>query len=416
MSKPLTPQLRFKGYTDEWKQAKVKDVFTLGNGYTPSKANSKFWDNGTIPWFRMEDIREHGRVLADAIQHVTPEAVKSSGLFPAGSIIVSTTATIGEHALLIADSLANQRFTVFQTVNRWSWLSANYLLYRFYGLGDWCRRNVNAGGLAAVSITDLQKYDIDFPTSEEERTSIADFFTNLDKLIAEVEREVERLEKMKLAFLQKMFPRPGTTIPEIRFAEFDGEWKICKLSELLTQRIEHQKISEDEPLLAFSYAEGVIYPENKKSNKRDFLMTDKDNKIFSRTEVDDIIYNPANVIHGAIHRNALKTGVVSPIYKIFMCNDGVSSKYMGYRLRTTRFLREIEKYIEGTVIKLRTLSPESFLNMEIEIPEDLDEQKAIGEYFRNLDELISAKRQKLAKLRNIKKSCLDKMFVNTSDL
>lgn len=112
MSKPLIPEIRFKGFTDEWQQAKVREVFTLGNGYTPSKANTAFWTKGTIPWFRMEDIRENGRVLSDSIQHVTPEAVKSSGLFPAGSIIVSTTATIGEHALLIADSLANQQFTV----------------------------------------------------------------------------------------------------------------------------------------------------------------------------------------------------------------------------------------------------------------------------------------------------------------
>lgn len=113
-NKSLTPQIRFKGYDDKWQQAKVKDVFMLGNGYTPSKANPAFWTGGTIPWFRMEDIRENGRILSDSIQHVTPEAVKSSGLFPAGSIIVSTTATIGEHALLIADSLANQRFTVFK--------------------------------------------------------------------------------------------------------------------------------------------------------------------------------------------------------------------------------------------------------------------------------------------------------------
>ena len=123
------------------------------------------------------------------------------------------------------------------------------------------------------------------------------------------------------------------------------------------QRVEHQKISKEEPLLAFSYAEGVIDPENKKSNKRDFIMTDKYNKIFSRTEKDDISYNPANVIHGAIHRNKLKTGVVSPIYKIFKCNDGVSPRYLGERLHTVAFIREITKYIEGTFIKLRTFSP-----------------------------------------------------------
>jgi len=349
-----------------WETIPVRHVFEFRNGYTPSKINPSFWSNGTIPWFRMEDIRKSGRKLERAIQYITPAALNNGGTFDAGSFIMAIcTASIGEHAMLIADSLANQRFTGFQTVNRWSWLKAKYLLYRFYGLGDWCRKNVNAGGLAAVSITDLQKYDIDFPSTAEERDSIADYFDNIDKLLVDTEREITRLEKMKQASLQKMFPRPGETTPEIRFDGFDGEWRRCKLSELLTQRIEHQKISEDEPLLAFSYAEGVIDPEDKKSNKRDFLMTDKFNKIFSRTEVDDIIYNPANVIHGAIHRNTLKTGVVSPIYKIFSCSYNISPKYMGVRLRTPHFIAEILKYIEGTVIKLRTLSPESFLNMEI---------------------------------------------------
>ena len=84
------------------------EVFELRNGYTPSKNNPEFWEGGTIPWFRMEDIRENGRILSDAIQHITPAAIKGKGLFEANSFILATTATIGEHALLIADSLANQ--------------------------------------------------------------------------------------------------------------------------------------------------------------------------------------------------------------------------------------------------------------------------------------------------------------------
>ena len=178
-------------------------------------------------------------------------------------------------------------------------------------------------------------------------------------------------------------------VPAIRFKGFTDAWEQRKLNKLLDQRIEHQKITPEEPLLAFSYAEGVIDPEDKKSNKRDFIMTDKFNKIFSRTELNDIIYNPANVIHGAIHRNLLKTGVVSPIYKIFRCEEGVSPKYMGERLHTDKFISEITKYIEGTVIKLRTLSPEKFLDMEIEIPNSITEQEKIGEYFEHIDNLIT---------------------------
>lgn len=90
---------------------RLKELFELRNGYTPSKAVAEFWDGGTIPWFRMEDIRTNGRILSDSIQHITPEAVKTAGLFDANSFIMATTATIGEHAWLIADSLANQQFT-----------------------------------------------------------------------------------------------------------------------------------------------------------------------------------------------------------------------------------------------------------------------------------------------------------------
>ena len=201
----------------------------------------------------------------------------------------------------------------------------------------------------------------------------------------------------------------NTKKPAIRFAGFTEAWEQRKLGEVLIQRVEHQTISSDAPLLAFSYAEGVINPEDKKSNKRDFIMTDKFSKIFSRTELDDIIYNPANVIHGAIHRNKLGTGVVSPIYKIFICNN-MSPKYMGERLHTDTFIKEITKYIEGTVIKLRTLSPEMFLEMSVEIPASYEEQEKIGVFFEQLDNLITLHQRKYDKLTNIKKSMLEKMF------
>jgi len=93
----------------EWQP--LGEIFDLKNGYTPSKSNASFWEGGTIPWFRMEDIRLNGRILNDSIQHVTPSAVKTGRLFPANSIIVATSAIIGEHALITVPHLTNQRFT-----------------------------------------------------------------------------------------------------------------------------------------------------------------------------------------------------------------------------------------------------------------------------------------------------------------
>lgn len=106
-----TPTLRFVGFKNDWETECMKIMFEIKNGYTPSKSNNAYWENGTIPWFRMEDIRKNGNILSDSIQHVTSQAVKGPGLFPAYSIILATTATIGVHALIIVDSLANQQFT-----------------------------------------------------------------------------------------------------------------------------------------------------------------------------------------------------------------------------------------------------------------------------------------------------------------
>lgn len=416
-NKSLTPQIRFKGYEDEWQQAKVRDVFTLGNGYTPSKANPVFWTNGTIPWFRMEDIRENGRVLSDSIQHVTPEAVKSSGLFPAGSLIVSTTATIGEHALLIADSLANQRFTVFQTVNRWSWLSAKYLLYRFYGLGDWCRKNVNAGGLAAVSIADLQKYDIDFPSSDKERNSIADYFGNIEQLIAEAEREVSRLEKMKQASLQKMFPRPGTPAPEIRFDGFIEPWVERKISDCASfsrgQGYTKNDLRESgTPIFLYGrlYTKYSTYVDSVDTYSfvAPYSVISKGNEVVmpsSGETAEDIAVASAILAKGIILSGGLN---------IIIPNNDIDQIFLALSLTFSHAHYELSKKAQGkSVVHIYN---QDIADLTISCPPTLDEQKAIGEYFRNLDSLLSAKRQKLVKLRNIKQACLDKMFVNTSDL
>ena len=88
----------------------LPEIFHTRNGYTPSKSKKEFWENETIPWFRMEDIRENGHILSEVSQHITEEAVKGTP-FPENSFIVAMSATIGEHTLITVPSLANQRFT-----------------------------------------------------------------------------------------------------------------------------------------------------------------------------------------------------------------------------------------------------------------------------------------------------------------
>ncbi len=161
----------------------LEEVFEIKNGYTPSKNNPEFWEKGTIPWFRMEDIRENGRILKDSIQHITPKALKGKKLFPKNSIIISTTATIGEHALLIVDSLANQRFTFLsKKANCNIALDMKFFFYQCFLLGEWCKKNTNVSGFASVDMTAFKKYKFPIPPLEiqQEIVKILDAFTELN--------------------------------------------------------------------------------------------------------------------------------------------------------------------------------------------------------------------------------------------
>lgn len=409
MNNMMEPKIRFKGFEGEWKTPSIGEVFELRNGYTPSKAVNEFWEGGTIPWFRMEDIRTNGGFLKDAIQHITPLAVKGAGLFEKNSIILATTATIGVHAMLIADSLANQQFTNFRVRKSLSnSYIGNFLYYSFFNIDEWSKKNTNSGGLLSVNMPLLVKQPLYSPCKQEQK-AIASYFTSLDSKISAATSRLASLKQMKAANLQAMFPQEGETVPKIRFKGFEGEWKKVKLSEILTERHENSTITDGLPQLSFTIADGVIRPEDRKSNKRDFLIKDIDNKRYLVTKVGDIIYNPANVVYGAIHRNSLMNGVVSPIYKIFTTMQ--DSNFIECAVRRPSFITKLAMCTEGTVTKLKTLKPEAFLNMVVCITPSLEEQKLIGNYFTSLDRQISLQSQRLEKLKQIKSACLDKMFV-----
>ena len=200
-----TPRVRFKGFEGEWNTPSISEVFELRNGYTPSKAVEAFWEGGTIPWFRMEDIRENGGILNDAIQHITPLGIKGNGVFEKNSIILSTTATIGVHAMLIADSLANQRFTNFSIRKSLKHtFDPMFVYYSFFGIDEWSKKNTNSGGLLSVNIPLLLKQPFLTPSINEQQ-KIASYFTTLDRQITLQTQRLEKLKQIKAACLDNMF-------------------------------------------------------------------------------------------------------------------------------------------------------------------------------------------------------------------
>ena len=170
----------------QWK--KLGEVFITRNGYTPSKSNPEYWEGGTIPWYRMEDIRENGRILSDALQHITPKGVKGNRLFKADSIILATSATIGEHALITTKALANQRFTNFEIKEDFKEkLLPKFVFYYFYVIDDWCKNHIYIGNFPSVDVEQVKKMDFPLPPlSEQQRiVEILDKFDTLTNSISE---------------------------------------------------------------------------------------------------------------------------------------------------------------------------------------------------------------------------------------
>lgn len=171
--------------TDNMKY-KLSELFETRNGYTPSKSNNSFWNGNTcIPWFRMEDIRESGRLLDDSTQHVTPEAVKGN-LFQANSIIISTSATIGEHALITVPSLANQRFTYLMLKPKYKEIiDIRYIFYYCFKLGEYCRNHLNQGNFASVDMVSFGQFEFLIPSIDRQK-QIVSFLDRFDKLCNDI--------------------------------------------------------------------------------------------------------------------------------------------------------------------------------------------------------------------------------------
>lgn len=172
----------------------LQELFTMKGGYTPSKGDASAWADGTVPWFRMEDIRENGRILGDSMQRINKNAVKGGRLFPANSILVATSATIGEHALITVPHLSNQRFTSLTLKPTLTGiLDTKFIFYYCYVLDEWCRNNTTTSSFSSVDMGGFRKFRFPIPPPEVQReiVRILDQFTQLEAEL-EVELEVRR--------------------------------------------------------------------------------------------------------------------------------------------------------------------------------------------------------------------------------
>lgn len=197
--------LTFDENDNEIEKIAIKDVFDTRNGYTPSTQNSSFWENGVFPWFKMEDIREKGQILSDSNLHITQSAIKGKGLFKANSIILATSATIGEHALIIVEHLSNQRFTNFYPKKDYlDKIDMKYMHYYFYLIDRWCKDHTVQGNFAGVNMSELYNYMIPIPRSIDRQREIVSILDTFEALITNIKQELEARKKQYEYYREKL--------------------------------------------------------------------------------------------------------------------------------------------------------------------------------------------------------------------
>lgn len=278
---------------------------------------------------------------------------------------------------------------------------------------------LNSQGLTSdtwnLKFEKLKKITISYPSSPEEQHKIAQFFSRLDSLINAGDKKLERLKTIKSASLEKMFPKQGEAVPEVRFKGFTGAWEEHRLSDFLKLYVEKNEKNTYSKYDIFSVSNecGVINQIKYQGKSlagaslKGYKVTHKDTVIYTKSPLK-------NQPFGIIKTNKCCSGIVSTLYAVYTVNEGIWPDFIqvffSSDIRLNNYLRLIvNKGAKNTLL----VSDEDAISGTVVFPVDEKEQIYIAEYFSRLDTLISAQEQKSAKLRSLKKSFLEKMFVST---
>ena len=272
------------------------------------------------------------------------------------------------------------------------------------------RKIVSSGarmdGLLNISFDEYSTVTVLLPDIKEQEY-IADFFRNLDHLITLHQRKYDKLQVLKKAMLEKMFPKNGSSVPEIRFKGFTDAWEQRKFSDITFPAGEKNK--ENLPLESYSITnESGFVPQDEKFENGG-TMREADKRMYYIVSPNSFAYNPARINVGSIgYQDTGKSVIVSSLYEVFKTSDDVDDRLLWHWFKSPDFQKLIMQLQEGGV-RLYFYYDKLCMG-QVPLP-SLEEQRKIGKLFDTLDHLITLHQRELEKLQNIKKSMLEKMFV-----
>ncbi|PAK18061.1 hypothetical protein CJO32_04090 [Bifidobacterium longum] len=388
------PAIRFAGFTDPWEQRKLGDVTDSFSGGTPDVSHTSYY-GGSIPFIRSAEINSDKTEL-----FLTEKGLDNSSakIVERGTVLYALYgATSGEVGIAAIKGAINQAILALSPH------TGNDPLF----LASWLRREKARivdtylqGGQGNLSGSIVKELSFALPQQKEQQV-IGSFFSRLDNLITLHQRKYDKLVIFKKSMLEKMFPKDGESVPEIRFAGFTDPWEQRKLGEIVS-------IGAGAPPSAFS-AGNFLYVKVDDLNESSHFQFDSAQRVDANTAVKPI--RKGSIIFAkrgaAILGNKVRVlGKTAYIDTNMMALEprGVDADFLWLFINQTGLYRIADT---STIPQINNKHIEPY---PVDIP-NMAEQQAIGTFFSRLDDLITLHQRKLELLQDIKKSLLDKMFV-----
>jgi len=407
------PAIRFKGFSDAWEQRKLEDYLTVsaekntGNIYGRSDVLSVSGDYGIV-----NQIEFQGRSFAGA-------SVSNYGVVQTGDVVYTKSPLNSNPYGIIKTNKGKPGIvsTLYAVYHPKENAFSDFIQVYFEQharMNNYMHPLVNKGAKndMKVSAENALKGPVCFP-SRIEQESISAFFSVLDNLITLHQRKFEKLTNVKKSMLEKMFPQNGSSYPEIRFKGFTDPWeqrKLGDIGETYTGLSGKTKADFGHGQARFvTYMNVFSNPISNPEMTEPIEIDPKQNEV----EVGDVLFTTSSETPEEVGMSSVLLEKRGKTYLNSFCfgfrpSEKIDSYYLAYMLRSESAREKIILLAQG--ISRYNISKNKVMEIAVSLP-SLDEQKLIGQYFRQLDHLITLHQRELEKLQNIKKSMLEKMFV-----
>ncbi len=391
------PQIRFKGFSGDWVEKKLGELTPLRGGF--AFQSSQFCEVG-IPIIKISNVLPSGNIGGVFAFYGEQEKDINYSLPNNAALLAMSGATTGKVSILkkqhgLEKFYQNQRVGYFQDlgISDYSFIST---LVRSHFFAEKLDSVLVAGAQPNVSSKEIDNFDFQIPKHKTEQQKIGGYFREVDRLIGLHQRKHDKLVTLKKAMLQKMFPQPGATTPEIRFKGFAGDWVEKKIHELF-------QVTRGNVLAATKTSpkqtKEAPYPVYSSQTKNNGLMGYYKSYLFE----DAITWTTDGANAGTVR---YREG------KFYSTNvNGVLLSDRGYANRAVSESLNQEAWKHVSHVGNPKLMNNVMSQIKIFVPDTIAEQQKIGTYFRTLDSLISKHAIQLQKLTQIKSACLERMFV-----